>query len=169
MFPDFIDACGYNDPEDEGKVRAPHMVLMPPIRLLTVLAERHPFVAAQLRSRFLRAAASRRPSPATSPVSPASGLRISYGSFVLEARRAGSLLLLLVWWKVTPRAGSLCTRQAWRASFLPLGLRFAMTWAVKSVPGRLLVVYLGPGRGHGLRQAAPQAAALATVVLGCWR
>lgn len=23
MFPDFIDACGYNDPEDESKVRAP--------------------------------------------------------------------------------------------------------------------------------------------------
>lgn len=22
MFPDFIDACGYDDPEDEGKVRA---------------------------------------------------------------------------------------------------------------------------------------------------
>lgn len=23
MFPDFIDACGYNDPEDESKVRTP--------------------------------------------------------------------------------------------------------------------------------------------------
>lgn len=44
MFLDFIDACGYNDFEDEGKVRVFYMVFMFFIRLLIVFVERYSFV-----------------------------------------------------------------------------------------------------------------------------
>lgn len=127
-----MDACGYNDPEDESKVRAARASLSG--RFSEVPGKPRPFAAPSLTQVFFHFwpnPASEVPgfSSATQP------LELCAGSVVLELGKAGFLHLLWCIWKVTPRVAlpaelSLASvPSAMRVSLFPLGC--CHPWAVE--------------------------------------